>query len=284
MFQLYVGLEKNGQWFNHAECKPLQGGVLALLDTADKSGGGRILQIVKSSIPQLFTKDGKSLTPSDQDYMDMAVVDAEKINRETAKLFTGEKYPVFPENFFCPRCSKVGREKYTHVLESWDRLIEDGIIEENFLADPSEMRYQTVLPVGIEVEPSKNITGGIYDTIIREHLTLGQLIRIQNNNFAMENESNMMCVTWDSQIVEVEGMSERELNILRRNPKESFTKRYLTNQADIDAMLETPEAGIDAQHRRVSCSNCHAEIGGTVDHTNFFSIYSRKKSTPAQKT
>lgn len=281
MFQLYVGLVRNGEWYNHAECVPLQGGVLALLDSKGKTGGQRILQIVKSAVPSLYTASGKEYKMKEQDYFDFPFVDSQKVNRESMKLFSGEKHPTFDESFYCNRCSRAGRERYTTIKESWDLLIEKGQIDETYLKSPDEMRFRTELPVGIEVEPGKSVSGGIFNVILREHLTLGELIQVQDNSFAMETEANMACATWDLEIKEVEGMTERELNILRRNPKESFTKKYLVHQEDVDAMIETPEAGMNAEFRKVKCQHCGAEIGGHLDFTNFFSFYTQKATARA---
>jgi len=280
MFQLYCGLVRDGKWYNYAEVVPIEGGVLSIMDGLDKSGAGYMLKVVEGSVKTLSTKDGETLDLRPEDYQDLKGKDGWKISEEAAKLFLGKNDIISNEHFFCPRCSSSKNEKYTQINESWQKLVEKGFIDENFLKDPSEFRWETELPTPIEIKPLQgHVTGGTYTRIVREILSIGQMIRLSKDNWAAQTEANMLCATWDAEIVEVVGLSERELNILKRNNQENFSKKYLKDQSNIEAMLNSErKIGYDAEFRRVMCKHCRAEIGGYLDFSNFFSFLSPKKS------
>ncbi len=277
MFQLNFGLVRDGKWYNYTEVKPLKGGSIAILDSADKSGSGKMLLLIKGSIDTLYTKDGDEYTMTEQDYKDLKFKDGWKISREQNKLFSKTERPVFDEYFFCPVCSSYKNEKYTKVVEDWQMLIDKGIIDDIYCESPDDFTWKTALPVPIEISGTKQITEGSYSEIIREHLSIGQVISLSKNKWANESEANMIFATWDEQIKSVTGMPERELNILKRNNQENFCKKYITDQDNIEAMSEEPEIGLSAKYRKVNCSNCSNEIGGSLDFTNFFHFLSAKK-------
>ncbi|WP_411821215.1 hypothetical protein [Leptospira sp. 'Mane'] len=286
MFQLYCGLVRNGIWYNYAEVQPISGGVLSIMDGLDKSGAGYMLKVVEGSVKALYTKDGQSYQLEPEDYKDIKGKDGWKICEEASKLFTGEKHHLFEEHFFCPVCSTTNNEKYTHVKESWSELAEKGLIDEHYLNDPSEFRWTTELPVPIEIKPLQNhISGGTYTKLVREVLSIGQMVRLSKDSWAAQTEANMLCATWDAEIVEITGLSERELNILKRNNQENFSKKYIKDQTNIEEMLNSErKLGYEGEFRKVSCKHCGSEVGGHLDFTNFFSFLSPKKSNPSAKT
>lgn len=280
-FQLYCGIVKNDKWYNFAEVQPLQGGVLAMLDGAEKSGAARLLNLIKGSTKSLFTEDGEEYKLSAQDYEDLKVVDTWKIGYEQIKLKTGETNPIIPESFFCTRCSQPKREQYTDVNESWQTLVEEGLIDEIFLEKP-DFTYEVELPDPIEIPASKFNSGGTYKFITMQHISLGDMLKIHRNQTAMESEANMIRATWDSAIIKVLGMSESDFNRLKRAPDQSFAGRFLDTQANQDAIEEATaknSVGLDATDRVVYCKNCGKEIRDGLDYTNFFSPLLPKKSS-----
>lgn len=287
MFRLYHGLVRGNEWYNHAECVEIQGGALAALDSKERTGAGRLMHLVRASVPKLFTQSGKALELTHEDYLDMALVDGWKIIPEAMKLAQGTEFPSFQESFMCPRCSSHKRQVYTDVDESWQKLIEKGIISEHYLDSKEEMEFETVLPVGFDVQGNRQVSEGSYNVIRRRHIRFRDMIDIQENPTAMETEANHVYFAWDASIVEVEGMPERDLTILRRNPKESFSKAYITAPQDVEAMSEQPPLGLDAEFRKVNCKSCSANVGGSLDFSNFFSGFTRKRpgrTTSTQKT
>jgi len=280
-FRLYCGLVRNGNWYNYAEVQPLQGGVLAMLDGAEKSGAARLLNLMKGSVKTLFTEEGEEYLLKPQDYEDFKVVDTWKIGYEQIKLKTGEENPVIPESFYCVRCSQPKREQYTDVSESWQTLVDEGFIDEIFLDKP-EFTYEVELPDPIEIPASKFNSGGTYKYITMEHISLGDMLKIHRNQTAMSSDANMIRATWDAAIVKVMGMAEAEFNRLKRSPDQSFAGRFIDTQANQDAIEEASSAnivGYDASDRVVYCKNCGNEIRGELDYTNFFSPLLPKKSS-----
>ncbi len=288
MFRLYCGLVRDGIWYNQTEVKPLTGGVISIMDGFNKSGAGYMLKVIEGSIDSLWTKDGQRYDLKQEDYRDIKGKDGWKISEEAAKLFTNKDQYEFEENFFCDVCSSFKSEKYTAVIESWEELVRKGLIDEHYLNAPDEMRWETILPTPIQItanEFGQISNGGSYSKIIREVLSIGQMLRLSKDNWAMQTEANMLCATWDAEIVEVVGLSERELNVLRRNNQENFSKKYIKDQANIEAMLDTErKIGYNADYRKVSCKHCSNEVGGHLDFTNFFSFLSPKKSGQSGKT
>lgn len=280
-FRLYCGLVRNGEWFNYAEVHPLTGGILAMLDGAEKTGAARLLNLTKGSVSSLFTENGEEYVLKNQDYEDLAIMDAWKIGYEQVKLRTGTTHPVIPENFYCPRCSMPKREQYTKVEESWQDLIERGLIDEIFLETP-DRTFTVILPDPIEIQSMQTVRGGSYDTIVMRQITLGDTLKVYRNPEAMSSEANMTCAMWDMTIVEVKGMSERDFNVIKRNPAQSFSKKYFNtdaNQEAVQAAIEEHSVGLDARFRIVYCQNCGNEIQEGLDYTNFFSLLLPKKST-----
>jgi hypothetical protein len=108
---------------------------------------------------------------------------------------------------------------------------------------------------------------------------LGQAQAISKNSVATKSEANMVYANWDATIVGINGMTEREYNILKRNNQESFTAKYIVDQENIDAMNEIPDLGLSGKGRLVSCAHCSNEIGGSLDFSNFFYFLSKKKSS-----
>jgi hypothetical protein len=280
-FRLYCGLAREGRFYNYTEVVPLEGGVLAMLDGAEKSGAARLLNLMKGSIKSLYTEDGEEFVLNPSDYEDLRVMDTWKIGYEQIKLKTGEEYPIIPENFYCNRCSKPKNEHYTSVNESWQKLIEDGFIDEIYLDGP-DYTFEVVLPNSIVIQPERTFAGGTYDTLIMQHLTLGEMIKIHRSSEAMASDANLIRATWDASIVGIKRMSEREFNMLKRNPVNSISKKYLNtqeNQDAVDAAIEEHLVGIDAKDRIIYCSNCGNEIREGLDYTNFFSPLLPKKSS-----
>lgn len=283
MFKLYIGLLREGKWFNYAEVTTVTGGGLAVLDGPDKSGAARFLNLLKKSLPALYTEAGDKYDLQAEDYKAIKVQDVWRIGRETMKKITGKENFIISENFFCPTCSTPGQERYTLVEEDWQDLIDSGFMDEYYLDDP-DCSYITELPHGITIEPTRNMQGGTYTRIKREPLSLGDMIKIQKSGFALQSEANMIFAMWDASIVEIEGMSNKELNIfVKRISQDSFCKKYLLEQED-QAEMEYSEikVGIDASVRSVSCQFCNNEIGGYLDFTNFFQSLLPKKSAPGK--
>jgi hypothetical protein len=280
-FRLYAGIVRSGKWYNHTEVHPIDGGVLSLFDSGDKSGAAKFITLVKSSVNTLYTEDGESYTLQGQDYNDIKVVDAQKIGYEQVKQTAGEDYPVIIEYFYCPVCSRPKGEKYTAVKESWQKLIESGLIDERYSDSPIS-DYTVELPDSIIIPGSRTVMGGEFNKIVMQHLSLGEALRIQKNQLATSTDANLIYASWDSAIVHVEGLNDKDLNILKRTPDTFFSKKYINSQKNVDAIdsAEVQNAlGINSLDRKVSCSNCSAEIGGYLDYTNFFSPFLPKRST-----
>lgn len=280
-FRLYVGLIRDGKWFNYAEAHQVKGGTLTMLDSGDKSGAGRLLTLIKGSCSTLYTDEGEDYELKSNDYLDLKISDAWKIGYEEIKLVKGEEYPVIQENFFCEVCSKIRSERYTPVDESWQQLIDDGLIDEIYI-DDKDCTFEVDLPDPIEIQANRTVAGGSFNKIIMAPVTIGDVIKIHKNSEAMATEANMIYASWDASIVEIPGLSARELNIIKRIPDSFFTKTYITTQANREAIedaIDKNTAGIDASDRRVSCKFCGAEIGGYLDFTNFFSPLLPRKSS-----
>jgi len=277
-FRLYIGLQREGKWFNHAEVHPLKGGALSILDTGDKSGSGRFLKLIREAMDYVYTEDGEEYKMKDNDYLDIYSEDAWKISYEAIKMQTGQEYPVIQENFFCSVCSRPNNERYTLINESWQRLIDDGKIDE-YYADSSECEFKVELPEPIIVEPNRLIVGGQFNELIMKPITLGQMSEIHKNNIAVSTEANLVFATWDMMIIKVPGLSDKDLNTLKRTPESFFTKKYITEQVNIDAISQATvdnTYGIEASDRKVYCKYCGESVFlpdnvGFLDQTNFFS-------------
>ncbi len=286
--RLYVGLYREDKWFRHAEIKTIRGGSLSFLDGADKTGAARVYNVLLNTVTTLYDENDEAYEMQDLDYGDIKVVDTWKICREALKQMNNTDTFSFAEYFFCHVCSNIGAERYTSVTEDWDQLIEEGFIDEFFLEGDETPDFWTKLPLGISIQGTKNIRGGEFTKLKRTLLDIGDLLKIQKNQWATKSEANMICAVWDATIVEIEGMPERDFNVLvRRGHNESFCKNFLVNQEDINAMEEADEkvqVGMDARDRSVSCSYCREEIGGYLDFTNFFqSLLSKKSSQKGPK-
>lgn len=281
MFRLYVGLVRNNVWYNHAEVEEMKGGTLAVLDTIDKSGAARLLNLVKASLKKIYTEDGKVRELTEADYQDIKVVDSWKIAYEAMKNHLGVPNPIIVEYFFCKRCSSSGNERYTKVEESWQELIDKGFIDEHYF-DSGNCSVWVTLPVGINIpQSSAQLMGGAFNRIRIEPLTLGELVKITNTPTLSDTEAGLIYAQWDLQIKEIEGLSERELNIyVKRDLRDSFSRKYISHVDDIEVVERAFNLGIDASMRSVSCQFCHAEVGGYLDYTNFFAFLFPKRSTP----
>lgn len=285
--KLYVGLKREGKWFRYAEIDKVKGGSLAVLDGADKSGAARLTNLIKASVFKLYNEADEVYELKEQDYQAIKIADSWKLSREIIKKMQNIESFIFPEFFFCDVCSSPGREKYTEINEDWDELVAQGFMDEIYLEDDQESTFWVELPVGFEIPATRTFSGGLYTRIKRDHITLGNMIKIQKNNWAQESETNMICAVWDASIVEVEGMDQREFNVfVKRNTQDSFCKKYIVEQEDIDAMRDSDEEndiGYIAESRSVSCKNCHEEIGGYLDFTNFFHLLLSQKSSQERK-
>ena len=171
-FRLYVGLERGQKWFNYAEVQPVKGGGLAVLDSPDKSGAARFLSLLENSCFSLFTSDGEEYELKKQDYSDIKLVDAWRISIEAMKTITGKEKFIIPENFYCSVCSQMGQERYTQVEESWQDLIEEGLIDETY-QETSDSTYITELPVGFEIFDKKTQTSRQFNKLVRQPITIG---------------------------------------------------------------------------------------------------------------
>lgn len=271
--RLYLGLVRDQKWFNHTEILPVEGGTFAMLDTGDKSGVARFQKLIKGSIKSLYTDNGEDIYElKASDYGDIRAMDAWKIGYEQIKVTLGEEYPVIPENFFCPVCSRPKEERYTTVEESWQKLIDDGLIDEMY-SDSPDWNYEIELKEPIVIPSSRTIMGGEFNTIVMQPLSLNDMMALQKNSMAMSTEANQIFASWDAGIVEVKGLSPKDLNILKRTPDTFFTKKYLSPKSyeDIEQAMAENIKGIDATDRKVYCKYCGTEIGGYLDQTNFFS-------------
>lgn len=280
-FRLYVGLVINDDWFNYAEIEEMKGGVITLLDSADKSAVGRLKKLLMATTKRLYTapgEDQKCYELKERDYDDIKMEDAWKIGLEVQKMFLDNDRPITTESFFCSQCSRRGEERYTTIESSWQELIENGTIDEVY-NDTEDCSIVTILPYGIEVgDENKAIASGVYRRLTREPITIGETIKLSKTQALIDNEATMLCAIWDTQIKKIEGLSSRDLNILKRNIRDPFTKIYLTRKEDIDEMSNGFRIGLDAKYRTVSCKYCQNEIGGGLDFTNFFDFALPKRS------
>jgi hypothetical protein len=280
-FRLYIGLERNGKWYNYGEVHPLKGGSLSILDTGDKTGTGRITKLIRGALDTVYTESGEVYELKNEDYLDIYSEDAWKIGYETIKVQTGQEYPIIPEYFLCSVCSRPNSERYTEVNESWQELFDKGYINE-YYADSPDCEFKIELPNPVIVEPNRNVVGGEFNELIMKPPTLRQVSEIHKNPIAVENEANMVYSTWDTMIVKVPGLSEKDLNILKRIPESFFTKKYIVDQDNFDAISEAitqNSYGYEASGRRKYCKYCGASLFkdaqgkeiGYLDQTNFFS-------------
>lgn len=279
-FRLYCGIVRNGTWYNHTEVIPLEGGVLAMLEGGERTGAARLLNLMKGSIKSLYTEDGQEHEMMPDDYLDLKVADTWKIGYEAIKLKTGEAHPIIPESFFCKRCSTTYNEKYTDVKESWQKLIDDGLIDEIYLDSP-EFTFEVELPDPIEIEASRTIMGGNFDTVTMKHMTLGDMLMLHRNQEAQESQANSIYATWDAMLVGVKGLSEKDFNIIKRIPGKSFSRKYFSTDANQEAIsdaIDNNVVGWDDRDRVVYCRHCGNAIWGGLDVTNFFSPLLPKKS------
>lgn len=280
-FRLYIGFVRNSQWYNYTEVHPIKGGSLSILDTGDKTGAARFLKLIKGSIDTVYTESGEAYDLKEGDYLDIYSEDAWKIGYEAIKIRTGTEYPIIQENFFCPTCSSLNNERYTLVNESWQELIDKGLIDEYYAESP-ECEFKVEFPIPIVVEPSRMLVGGEFNELIMKPLTLRQMLDIHKNQLAMETEANLIYASWDAKIIKVPGLSDKDLNILKRTPESFFTKKYIVDQENYDAIIEAETKngyGIDATDRKVYCKKCGNSVFkdnrgkeiGFLDQTNFFS-------------
>lgn len=279
-FQLYSGLVRDKKWYNFAEIERLQGGSLTLLKGGDKTGAARILNLLKGSLKKLYTENDEEYELTEKDYRDIKTIDTWKIGYEQIKLFTGEKYPVFEENFLCTTCSRPGREFYTKVNESWEKLIEEGFVVEHFQQEPDE-KITVKLPKPFVVEGERTVVGGTFDEIVLSPMTVGDMLQIHHDTNSMKDDASEVYAIWDVSIVEVKGMNPRDLVLLKRMPDKFFSETYLNdpeNQQAIIDKFENMRLGFDAVGRRISCRNCGEEVGRRLDFTNFFSPLLEKSS------
>jgi hypothetical protein len=176
------------------------------------------------------------------------------------------------ENFYCPRCSRPKYERYTEVKESWQTLIDKGLILEFYLQD-KDATFKVSLPDPITIESGRMTAGGEFSELVMQPIALSDMLKIQKDPNAMATEANMTYATWDKMIVKIPGIAEKDFNILKMLDDTYFTKKYVTSQKNHEAIVQAENdnlLGIDAFKRSVMCSNCGAEIGGYLDFTNFF--------------
>lgn len=282
MFRLYCGLMRDGDWFNYAEIVPLEGGVLAMLDGTDKTGAARLLNLMRGSVKKLYTEDRKEYEMKQEDYNDLYLPDTWKIGYEQIKNTTRNDYPIIPENFFCDVCSSPHNERFTKVEESWQKLIEDGLIDEKFLDNYEDVFYEVELPNPITVEPNKTIIGGDFYKLKLRQLRISDMAKIHRNREALENSALMVYLTWEASIVDVIGLNERDFNVIKRIPNGNFVQKYIAYcNENIDALrdaIDENSVGIIPDDREVVCKYCGAPIGGGLDFTNFFLPLLPKKS------
>lgn len=285
-FKLYNGVERGGEWYNYSVVKPLQCGGLGMLEGQNKTGAAKLFNLIKNSVDCLYTGAGKELPlEKPEDFLQLAVIDCWKIGYEQIKLTTKDNYPIIPENFFCPRCSLPGKENYTRVEESWQKLIEEGMIDEYFAEEP-DSSFWVDLPDPIEIESLRNVAEGQYHEIRIRQLLLGDMIRIHKDQRALESEANMIYACIDACLVEIKGMSAKDFNIVKRSPGDYFSQKHIMtveNTEKIQDVTEVNLLGVDPGDRSIICKTCGEEIGGELDHTNFFQLLLRRKSSPVGK-
>ena len=189
--KLYVGLKREGKWFRYAEVDKIKGGGLAALDTPDSTGAAKILNLVKGCVHKLYNEADEEYILKETDYTDIKIHDTWPISRAAIKLMNNDDKLVFAEHFYCSTCSTPGRERYTEVNEDWEELIEQGFVDERYIEGEEESEFWVELPIGIEVAPTRNLPGGTFNRIKRDHITLGDSIKLQKNAVAMENEASM---------------------------------------------------------------------------------------------
>jgi hypothetical protein len=279
--RLYAGLIRNNKWYNYVKLKNLEGGALVLLDTNDNSSTARLINLMRESVDSLYDKDGNKYTMQDDDFLDLNVDDSWKIGYEQIKSTTRQEFPVIEENFLCRRCSTYDVLQYTRVNESWQKLIDKGLIDEVFLDEP-KFEFTIKFENPIIIEGVGKIAGGIFEEIVMKYLTLGDMLSLQKDKLANESEANRTYSGWDKSIVKINGIPEKDLNTLKRLPGTFFSKKYLNSTENINAVCEgvhLNRIGVIADDRKIYCKNCNEEIGGSLDYTNFFSPLSPRIST-----
>ncbi len=276
-FRLYVGLVRGGVWYNYTELGDLKGAALALDDSRDATGIGRYKNLLKHLIKELLTEGGgERYELQDHDYDDIKFADSMKIGLMAAHHFSVDS--AFDEFFPCPACSSGLRMSNTKRRESWLKLIADADIDEHYL-ETEDCSWQTDLPCGIIIEDAGSNNDGTYKRVRREPVTIGEIVKISHNENMNKTEGMLECAKWDAEIKEIEGLDPTALKRLKRNPAQSFSKKHIEEVADVDEMRSSyPKIGIDAEFRKVTCETCNNEIGGYLDHTNFFSLFQGKKA------
>ncbi|MCK5015948.1 MAG: hypothetical protein KAS32_02660 [Candidatus Peribacteraceae bacterium] len=286
MFKLYAGLVRDGKWYNHAKILDvIKGGMFAIMGGNNiDTGADKVLKLLKASVHYLYTKDGEEYKLNELDYLDFLFIEGWKVGREVMKKFSKTQQPVFSEYFFCPRCSTEGDERYTEVRESWDKLIIEGLIDENYIEDPEDLKYEITLEVGIELPQSEKFQSGIFKTLTRKYLTIGDQLSIYDTPECIGDYSRQLQAKWDKEIVAIKGLGEKDLNHYKRRLSDSFCERFLVHQEDIDIMASAGMTlGIDARDRVVTCKSCHHSVGGSLDFTNFFAFLLPKKLNPVMQ-
>lgn len=269
--RLYLGLVYGDKWYNHTKVHELRGGGLAAFQ--GKSSGDMLLNVLKNSITHLYTADGEdSIELDDKLYLKMKFVDCFLIAMEAMRSFRpNDKYPVFQEWFRCDVCSSAGNERFTEVNQSWHWLIEEGEVEQIYAEKPEEVRWSVELPVGLQIKERRSFAGGMFKQLRCEHMSIADMMDIMSDP-SNKNEADNTNAKWDGEIIAVKGIDDRNFNLYARKVGNySFTKEYLTNRLDQEAMTDAiPLLGLDATNRKIRCTHCNQRIEGSLDLTNFF--------------
>jgi len=278
-FRLYCGyVHTDGKWYNYASLKKMEGGKLAVLDGPNKSNASRMYNIIHGCIDKFYDEENKELENSEIDFYKVKLIDAQQIAHEYMKFLNDGEH-VFTEHLYCERCSSVGNERYTEVKENFDDLIKEGSIIELFAEKKENLRYETKLPIPLEIAAdARNFEGGIFDTVIREPMNIGDGIDLANDPKTRESEKNIVMNKWDKEIVGIKGMDASTFKAFVKRKGQSFSAKYLNDEENQDALFDEKVFGMDVSNRVVRCSNCRHDIGGRVDFTNFFLQLFQSKS------
>lgn len=286
--RLYVGFIRGETWYNYAEVGELVGGALKALDTPHKSTARIFANITRQSVTGFYDETGvEKLTPDDTLFKNLPFVDTIKVCMENMKIVMEEDEPIIKENFFCTICDRGARHP-TVVEESWIKLIKEGMMDEFFAEKKDELKWKVELPRGIELpqrDKGRNFKGGTFKTLTVRHITTEEQLDCTVNP-KFDTEAKQAAAGWDREIQGIEGIEERDFNILlRRNSDVPFTFQYMTHKQDQDMMANSkPKIGIDGSERMIKCRYCQGPLNGGVDITNFFSYLSPEKPNQKAKT
>lgn len=292
--RLVCGIEIGGVWYNHASLRSIdeiKKRIFDVFDNAEMTTARIVEELCKITIDKIYPheigepekprmEEGINITPAQ--ILDLKFYEGWIIGFETMKALKNNEFFAFPESFRCDRCSQY-QDTFVTKIESWQKLIDDGILEITYLYSPEEIRWKHELPVPVEMSDKGSKRGTEIFEIEREYLSIQQMKQIQSDPELNASPMKKIYAYIDQSISSIPGFSRSDLNIyVKRNLHDSFTAKYLSHYDNIDELQNAPKVGFDGSYRHVACEKCGAELGrsvsGGLDFTNFFDFLVPRKS------